>query len=178
MMAAKEISRQLRIARSRRRDRRNVFIDMHKEKPSPKVENTLRDAMARDRAMTKILRTSPFALDRDELRQRIRPSFKKSVLKIVLAAKVVASLRRRSRACRSKSGDSIPLIMSHAMYRSLHRVTVRVHESVAAYLNNKKRRELMQIEEASSVSLQILGSEALFPEHCEIEGRATKTATS
>ncbi len=165
MMAAKEISRQLRL-----RDLGGVivndFIDMHKESHRRKVENTLRDAMARDRAKTKILRTSPFGLI-EMTRQRIRPSFKKSVYEDCPCCKG----RGVVKTAESMSLEVWRLIMIACDVPNIHRVTVRVHESVAAYLNNKKRRELMQIEEASSVSLQILGSEALFPEHCEIEGR-------
>src|SRR5256886_5100885 len=59
--AAKEIARQLRL-----RDLGGVivndFIDMRDERHRRNVERALRDAMRRDRARTKILRTSPFGL--------------------------------------------------------------------------------------------------------------------
>src|SRR5690606_30849078 len=75
--AAKEIARQLRL-----RDLGGVivndFIDMRRERHRRSVEKVLRDAMRRDRARTKILRTSPFGLV-EMTRQRIRPSLKKSV---------------------------------------------------------------------------------------------------
>ena len=51
------------------------------------------------------------------------------------------------------------------------RITVRVNETVAAYLNNKKRRELAELEDKSEIAIQILGSEGLFPEHLEIDCR-------
>ena len=70
MLAAKEIARQIRL-----RDLGGVivndFIDMRKEKHRRGVERALRDAMKRDRARTKILRTSPFGLI-EMTRQRIR----------------------------------------------------------------------------------------------------------
>ena len=79
MIAAKEIARQLRL-----RDLGGVivndFIDMRKERHRRGVERTLRDAVKRDRARTKILRTSPFGLI-EMTRQRIRPSLKRSVYK-------------------------------------------------------------------------------------------------
>ena len=56
----------------------NDFIDMRKEKHRRGLERVLRDAMKRDRARTKILRTSPFGLI-EMTRQRIRPSLKRSV---------------------------------------------------------------------------------------------------
>ena len=74
--AAKEIARQLRL-----RDLGGVivndFIDMRKERHRRGVERALRDAVKRDRARTKILRTSPFGLI-EMTRQRIRPSLKRS----------------------------------------------------------------------------------------------------
>ncbi len=77
--AAKEIARQLRL-----RDLGGVivndFIDMHKERHRRGVERALRDAVRRDRARTKILRTSPFGLI-EMTRQRIRPSLKRSAYK-------------------------------------------------------------------------------------------------
>src|SRR5207247_3546288 len=77
LLAAKEIARQLRL-----RDLGGVivndFIDMRRERHRRGVERALHDAMKRDRARTKILRTSPFGLI-EMTRQRIRPSVKKSV---------------------------------------------------------------------------------------------------
>ncbi len=77
LLAAREIARQLRL-----RDLGGVvvndFIDMRKERHRRDVERALRDAVKRDRARTKILRTSPFGLI-EMTRQRIRPSLKRSV---------------------------------------------------------------------------------------------------
>ena len=76
ILAAKEIARQIRL-----RDLGGVivndFIDMRKERHRRGVERALRDAVKRDRARTKILRTSPFGLI-EMTRQRIRPSLKRS----------------------------------------------------------------------------------------------------
>ena len=48
------------------------------------------------------------------------------------------------------------------------RMTVVVSDAVAAYLNNKKRRELSGIEDDSSLILQIEGREDVSPEHLTI----------
>jgi ribonuclease E len=163
--AAKEIARQLRL-----RDLGGVivndFIDMHKEGHRRKVEKTLRDAMKRDRARTKILRTSPFGLI-EMTRQRIRPSFKKSVYEDCPCCKGRGVV---------KTPESMALEVSRLMMlaceiSNVTKVSIRVHENVAAYLNNKKRRDLISMEERTGVSLQILGSEALYPEHIEVECR-------
>ena len=163
--AAKEIARQLRL-----RDLGGVivndFIDMHKDSHRRKVEKTLRDAMQRDRARTKILRISPFGLI-EMTRQRMRPSFKKSVYEDCPCCKGRAVVKTPE----SMSLEVTRLIVMACDVTNVAKVTVRVHESVAAYLNNKKRRDLMQLEETTSVSVQILASESLFPEHCEFECR-------
>jgi len=75
--AAKEIARQLRL-----RDLGGVivndFIDMRDEKHRRAVEKALKDAIKRDRARTKVLRTSAFGII-EMTRQRVRPSLKRSV---------------------------------------------------------------------------------------------------
>ena len=53
----------------------------------------------------------------------------------------------------------------------IKRVTIRVNDHVAAHLNNKKRREVMVMEDEGKMLVQILGSEALYPEHLEMDCR-------
>ena len=53
----------------------------------------------------------------------------------------------------------------------IRRVTIRVNDEVAAHLNNKKRREVMAMEDEGKMTVQILGSEALYPEHLEMDCR-------
>ena len=78
LLAANEIARQIRL-----RDLGGVivndFIDMRKERHRRGVERALRDAVKRDRARTKILRTSPFGLI-EMTRQRIRTNPKRERL--------------------------------------------------------------------------------------------------
>ena len=50
-------------------------------------------------------------------------------------------------------------------------MTVRVNDEVAAFLNNRKRRKIMEMEESGTMTVQILGSDGLFPEHLEIDCR-------
>ena len=63
------------------------------------------------------------------------------------------------------------------------KVTIRVAEEVASYLNNKKRRELASIEEDGRMTVHILGSENFSPEYLEItcldsDGNAVPTPTA
>ncbi len=163
--AAKEIARQLRL-----RDLGGVivndFIDMRKESHRRKVEKTLRDAMKRDRARTKILRTSPFGLV-EMTRQRIRPSFKRSVYEDCPCCRG----RSLVKTAESMSIEVTRLIMMACQLPGATRVVVKVNENVAAYLNNRKRRDLIKLEEATGVHVLILGSDTLFPEHLEMECR-------
>lgn len=165
MSASKEIARQLRL-----RDLGGVivndFIDMRRESHRRKVERSLRDAMQRDRARTKILRTSPFGLI-EMTRQRIRPSLKRSVYEDCPCCQGRAVVKTGE----SMAIEVVRVLMMACQQTRASRITVRVNDKVAAYLNNKKRKDVMQIEETSGVVVQILGSEALFPEHFECDCR-------
>jgi ribonuclease E len=165
MSASKEIARQLRL-----RDLGGVivndFIDMRRESHRRKVERSLRDAMRRDRARTKILRTSPFGLI-EMTRQRIRPSLKRSVYEDCPCCQGRAVVK----TAESMSIEVVRVLMMACQQPRAKRVTIRVNDKVAAYLNNRKRREVMQIEEENGVTVQILGSEALYPEHFECDCR-------
>src|SRR5205823_2807825 len=75
LKAAKEIARQLRL-----RDLGGVivndFIDMRAEHHRRQVEDTLKNALRRDKARTKTLRVSEFGII-EMTRQRMQPSLKK-----------------------------------------------------------------------------------------------------
>ncbi len=163
--AAREIARQLRL-----RDLGGVivndFIDMRQERHRRGVERALRDAMKRDRARTKILRTSPFGLI-EMTRQRIRPSVKKSVY----GDCPCCTGRGVVKTAESMSIEVVRLLMLASQQPNISRVTVRVNQEVATYLNNKKRREIMQVEDDAGMTVQILSSDSLFPEHLELELR-------
>ena len=162
-IAAREIARQLRL-----RDLGGVvvndFIDMRKERNRRGVERTLRDSVKRDRARTKILRTSPFGLI-EMTRQRIRPSIKRSVYKECPAC---------SGSGLVKSAESMAIEVVRKLIMCAHtsqvaRITVTVEEEVASYINNKKRRDLVQLEQDSSVEVQVISGEGLAPEYLKID---------
>ncbi|MDA8746246.1 Rne/Rng family ribonuclease [Rubripirellula amarantea] len=165
MAAAKEIARQLRL-----RDLGGVivndFIDMRKESHRRKVERVLRDAMANDRARTKILRTSPFGLI-EMTRQRVRPSLKRSIYRDCPCCEGRALVK----TAESMSIEVIRTLALAVQNKHIQRVTIRVNDEVAAHLNNRKRREVMAMEDEGGMTVQILGSEALYPEHLELDCR-------
>jgi ribonuclease E len=165
LAAAKEISRQLRL-----RDLGGVivndFIDMRRDKHRRGVERTLRDHMKRDRARTKILRISPFGLI-EMTRQRIKPGLKRSLYKECPCCNGRGSVKTEE----SMALDVLRTVMLATEKKIITTCTVRVHQSVAAYLNNQKRKELAELENRGSLDIQILGSENVFPEFFDLDCR-------
>lgn len=162
-LAAKEIARQLRL-----RDLGGVvvndFIDMRKERNRRGVERTLRDAVKRDRARTKILRTSPFGLI-EMTRQRIRPSIKRSVYKECPSCGGTGLVK----SAESMAIEVVRKLIMCSQSPQVARITVTVEEEVASYINNKKRRELVQLEQENNVEVQVIGGEGLSPEFLKID---------
>jgi len=162
-IAAKEIARQLRL-----RDLGGVvvndFIDMRKERHRRTVERTLRDAVKRDRARTKILRCSPFGLI-EMTRQRIRPSLRRSVYKECPACTGSGLVK----SAESMAIEVIRKLLMCAHNERIARVSVTVEEDVANYLNNRKRRELTSMEDDYNMQVQVLSREDVSPEFVKIE---------
>jgi ribonuclease E len=165
LAAAREISRQLRL-----RDLGGVivndFIDMRREKHRRGVEKALADAMKRDRARTKILRTSPFGLI-EMTRQRIRPGIKRSAFRECPCC----SGRGVVKTAESMALEVIRMIMLAAQQPSAALVVVRVSQDVSTILNNQKRREIAALESEADLQIRISGSENVYPEHLEIDCR-------
>ncbi len=162
LRAAREIARQLRL-----RDLGGVivndFIDMRKEKHRRSVERALRDAVKRDRARTKILRTSPFGLV-EMTRQRIRPSLKRSVFMDCPVCHGAAVVK----TAESSAIEAIRKLMLAAQRDEVVRIELTAHEEVATYLNNKKRHELAHLEEQNGTTIQVYGDKAATPEQLDI----------
>ena len=163
LLAAREIARQLRL-----RDLGGVivndFIDMRKERHRRGVERALRDSVKRDRARTKILRTSPFGLI-EMTRQRIRPSLKRSVFKDCPGCAGTGVVK----TAESMAIEVVRLLMLAAQQSEIARVTVCVSDEVATYLNNRKRRELARLEDDGDMDVQVLGKEGVAPEFLALE---------
>ena len=159
LRAAEEISRQIRL-----RDLGGVivndFIDMRDERHRRGVERALHNAVKRDRARTKILHISPFGLI-EMTRQRIRPSLRRSVYEDCPCCAGTAQVK----TAESMAIDVMRLLMSHANRDDVSKVTVEVHERVAAFLNNRKRKDITQLEETYDVSVTVDSKAGVGPEH-------------
>jgi ribonuclease E len=162
-IAAREIARQLRL-----RDLGGVvvndFIDMRRERNRRVVERTLREAVRRDRARTKILRTSPFGLI-EMTRQRIRPSLKRSVYKECPACSGSGLVK----SAESMAIEVVRKLIMCAQHDRVARIAVTVEEEVASYINNRKRRELTRLEDENNVQVLVVSREDLTPEYLKIE---------
>ena len=149
LRAAKEIARQLRL-----RDLGGVivndFIDMREERHRRGVERALREAIKRDRARTKVLRMSAFGLI-EMTRQRIRPSLKRSIYEDCphcTGAGVV-------KTAESMAIDVMRLLALATHREEIRRIAISVHPSVAAYLSNRKRKEIARLESECNMTIQI-----------------------
>lgn len=163
LRAAKEIARQVRL-----RDLGGVivndFIDMNSDAHRRAVERTLRDALKRDRAKTKIMRTSPFGLI-EMTRQRIRPGVKRSSYRECPCCKGGGAIK----SVESMALEIVRLLTLASQERGAYQIVVGVDEEVANYMNNKKRQQLAQIEDDADVYVTVKGLPNVWPEHVEVE---------
>jgi len=142
----------------------NDFIDMRKDRHRRTVERTLRDAVKRDRARTKILRISPFGLI-EMTRQRIRPSLKRSVYQECPGCNGSGLVK----SAESMALEVIRKLIMCAQQEKMARITVTVEDKVATYLNNRKRRELTGLEDTHELQILVLSREDVSPEYLKIE---------
>ncbi|MSQ94340.1 MAG: Rne/Rng family ribonuclease [Gemmataceae bacterium] len=160
--AAKEIARQLRL-----RDLGGViandFIDMREERHRRGVEKALHDAIRRDRARTKILRISQFGII-EMTRQRIRPSLKRSAFQDCTHCKATGHVKTSE----SVSIEVMRMLQLAVNREHITRIDIRVHDEVAQYLLNRKRKEIVGLEEqgGKQVSITSAGA-AVSPEFLE-----------
>ncbi len=122
----------------------------------------MRDAMKRDRARTKILRTSPFGLI-EMTRQRIRPSLKKSIFTDCPACGGAGVVKTPE----SMAIEVVRLLMLASQNPRVASLSVTVATEVANYINNRKRKDLMRLEAEGKLSVQVLGEKGVLPEHLE-----------
>jgi ribonuclease E len=163
LAAAKEIARQLRL-----RDLGGVivndFIDMREERHCRDVERTLREAVDRDRARTKILKMSAFGII-EMTRQRIRPSLRRSVFEDCPSCQGTGHVK----TAESMSIEVMRMLQSAANHPDVVRINLTVHSAVAAYLNNRKRRELAVLEQNGGKFITVRGTETVPPQHLVFE---------
>ena len=142
--AAKEIARQLRL-----RDVGGLividFIDMQNEDSQNKVENAFRRAVSSDRARIQIASISRFGL-LEISRQRLKPSLNETYdIEHVLV-----------RGPRSLGQSILRIIGEDVAKDNTAEIQVYVPADVASYLLNEKRRDILSIEDSTSVKILII----------------------
>ena len=152
MEAAKEVARQLRL-----RDMGGVlcldFIDMKQEKHRRAVERELATAMRRDRARSKILRTSRFGII-EMTRQRIRPGVSLTTHEVCPACKGTGMV---------ESVEGMGLYIMRLVPVRLNKpnvshVEIVVRPDIAAFLLNSKRHQLVEIETELNKTISVRGN--------------------
>ena len=168
LRAAEAIARQIRL-----RDLGGVivndFIDMRDERHRRGVERALQKAVMRDRARTRVLRISPFGLI-EMTRQRIRPSLRRSVYQDCPCCNGVGQVK----TAESLTIEVMRLVMSAASNEDVAKIVIETHDRVAHDLNNRKRKELIHLEDDRDVNVSIVSRSDVPPEHlavsCEDDG--------
>ena len=173
LAAAAEIARQLRL-----RDLGGVivndFIDMRAERHRKGLLRAFEQHLDRDRARTKVSRPSQFGLV-EMTRQRIRPSLGRALFNDCPCCSGTGQVKTPE----SMSIEVMRVLMAAAGVKGVAELTVSVHEAVADDLNNRKRREVMHLEEDRGVRIAISAKADTHPEFLALHavddnGRAVK----
>ena len=114
----------------------------------------------RDRARTRVLRISPFGLI-EMTRQRIRPSLRRSVYQDCPCCKVVGQVK----TAESLTIEAMRMVMSAASNEDVAKIVIETHDRVANDLNNRKRKEIIKLEDEREVSVAIVSRSYVAPEH-------------
>ena len=163
MEAAKEVARQLRL-----RDLGGLivvdFIDMKDKRHIREVEKVLREEFKKDKAKIDMSRISKFGLV-EISRQRLRPPIES----------------RRYHVCQYCHGRGLVQSVESAAVSVLRRISMglsreglsavegRLPAEVADYLQNKKRRELFELESRYGVEIILQGDTSLVPGEADLQ---------
>ena len=161
--AAEEIARQLRL-----RDLGGIividFIDMKSKANRSLVEKRLRQSLKKDKAKTEVARISRFGL-LQLVRQKLKSPVKAlSYVKCPYCkgAGLIKSVESLSLLYLRLMGSK--LASRHASKEEVQRLVLEVPPAVASYLLNKKRAELLRLEETYQIFIQIEPKERLGAE--------------
>ena len=161
--AADEIARQLRL-----RDMGGLividFIDMMSQKNQRAVEDRVKDALEMDRARVQVGKISRFGL-LEMSRQRLRPSLGETSATVCPRC----NGQGRVRDIESLSLAILRQIQEESNKSNSREIRAIVPISVASYLLNEKRVEVMQIETQTRKRVLVVPSPHLETPHYEIQ---------
>ena len=155
--AGLEVCRQLRL-----RDLGGVividFIDMVEEKNRRKIENLLKSELKKDRARSKVLRTSKFGII-EMTRQRVRESLAKSISQACQHCGGTGRVRSQE----SQALEVMRTVSLAADNANICKIEISVPTVVADHLLNSRRGELARIEKDTSTAIGVHADPDLPP---------------
>ncbi len=161
--AADEIARQLRL-----RDLAGLvvidFIDMENNGNVRRVERTIKDALANDRARIQVGRISSFGL-MEMSRQRLRTG-------VLEASTHVCPMCEGAGVVRSVPSAALAAIRGleeEAVRGRASVITLRAARDVAVYILNRKRADIVEIEDRYGVRIEVVPDDGLIVPHFGIE---------
>lgn len=161
--AAQEIARQLRL-----RDIGGLvvidFIDMQPVRNQRAVENSMKEALAMDRARVQLGRISKFGL-LEMSRQRLRPSLGETTSKVCPRCSGQGVIR----GTKSLALSILRLVQEEANKESSAEIRAIVPVPVATYLLNEKRKAISSIESCHQTRVVILPNAELVTPHFEVQ---------
>jgi len=161
--AAEEVARQLRL-----RDLGGLividFIDMKEKKHQKEVEQALKASLKKDKARVTVGHLSKFGL-LELSRQRLRPTAEVSAYVPCPACQG----RGRVKKVDTLSVGLLRQISTQASQGQIHEVRVLAPAEVAHFLLNKKRHDLLDLEEQFGLKIVVTGKEGLGPEEILVE---------
>jgi ribonuclease E len=163
MEAAEELARQLRL-----RDLGGLivvdFIDMRDKKHIREVEKKVKTAMKRDKAKKDTSRISKFGLMQIS-RQRLGPPIQKGSYIVCQHCNGLGM----TRSVETMAVSHLRKIQTGAIKRMTGKVLCRFPLTVAQYLLNQKRADILNLESKYKVSIQIEADPAMSPSEAKIE---------
>jgi ribonuclease E len=161
--AADEIARQLRL-----RDLGGLvvidFIDMKDRKHQKQVEQALKHSLKKDKARVTVGTLSKFGL-LELSRQRLRPTAEASAYTPCPACQGRGRIKRVD----SLSLGLLRQISTQVAQGQVQEVRAAVPREVSNFLLNKKRKELLNLEEQHHLKIVVLPKEGLGPEEFQVE---------
>jgi len=161
--AAEEVARQLRL-----RDLGGLividFIDMKDKKHQKEVEQALKHSLKKDKARVTVGSLSKFGL-LELSRQRLRPTAEVSAYIPCPACQG----RGRIKKVDTLSVSLLRQISTQAAQGQVQEVRALVPAEVGHFLLNKKRKDLLALEEQYGIKIVVTGKEELGPEEILVD---------
>ncbi len=161
--SADEVARQLRL-----RDMGGLvvidFIDMSSQKNQRDIENRMREALEVDRARVQVGKISRFGL-LEMSRQRLRPSLSETTSKLCPRCLGQGSIR----GTRSLSLSILRIVEEEAQKENSTEIRTITPVSVATFLLNEKRKEILEIEKRHNIKVVVIPNEKLATPHYEVQ---------